>query len=79
MKKIKEFWATLPENITVTRLDGILIAAICTLAGVIVGMLCSPRKELTVGCGNGCTTNHNWETDEEEAIWDDDEDVVTFN
>lgn len=66
MKKLKEFWSTLPENVTFTRLDGFLIIAISVLAGVIIGMLCSPRKSITAGCGNGPTTINNLGTEEED-------------
>ena len=86
MKKLKEFWKTLPETVTVTRLDGILIVTICALAGVIIGMLCSPRKTISIGCGNEANEIHGLggedvsdEQIEEEDIWEDDEDVLTFN
>lgn len=71
MKRCKEFFSDLSETMTVTRLDGVLIVAIGTLVGVIIGMLCSPRKNLTCGCGNGTTTIHNW--DDEDWFLDDDE------
>lgn len=83
MKKIKEFWATLPETVTVTRLDGILIVTICALAGVIIGMLCSPRKVISIGCGNEANEYKGMECSDDQAekcdIWEDDEDVVHFN
>ena len=83
MKKLKEMWSTSPETVTVTRLDGILIVTICALAGVIIGMLCSPRKMVSIGCGNEANEFHGMgESDEhiEECdIWEEDEDVVHFN
>ena len=82
MKKMKEFWRTLPETDTVTRLDGILIVTICALAGVIVGMLCSPRKVISIGCGNEANEfngmGNSEDQVEESDIWED-EDVVHFN
>lgn len=70
MSKLKEFFKDISETVTVTKLDGALVVAIAALAGVIVGMLISPRKNTKFGCGNGNTTVHNWNDDEEE--WDDD-------
>ena len=52
MKKIKEYLAAIPEQITVTRTEGILIVTICALVGVIIGMLCSPRKNVKVKIGS---------------------------
>ena len=83
MKKLKELWKTMPETVTVTRLDGILIVTICALAGVIIGMLCSPRKVISIGCGNEANEYNGMgdldEQVEECDIWEDDEDVVHFN
>lgn len=66
MKKIKELWALVPENVTVTRLDGVLIIAVSVLLGMVVGMICSPRKNAKYGCGNGTTTIYNWKNEDEE-------------
>ncbi|MBP3487792.1 MAG: hypothetical protein J6K53_05290 [Roseburia sp.] len=44
MKRIREFFSDLSETITVTKLDGVLIVAVSVLAGMFLGMLCSPRK-----------------------------------
>ena len=43
MRKLKEFWNTLPQEVTVARREGIMIVTIGTLIGVILGMLCSPK------------------------------------
>lgn len=60
MKKIREFFSDLSGTVTLTRREGVLIVAVGALVGMIFGMLCSPRKHLTCGCGNGTTTNHFW-------------------
>ncbi len=85
MKKLKKFMAALPEQVTVTRMDGILIVTVSALVGVIVGMLCSPRKNITCGCGNGTTTIHNWGNGEEDfdeaeetPVWEEDEEIISF-
>ena len=83
MKKLKEFWKTMPETVTVTRLDGLLIVTICALAGVIIGMLCSPRKVISIGCGNEANEIHGLgdseDCVEEHDIWEEDKDVLHFN
>lgn len=71
MGRIREFFGDLSETVTVTKLDGVLIVAISVLAGMVVGMLCSPRKNAKYGCGNGTTTIHNW-SDED---WFEDEEA----
>ncbi len=76
MKKVKEFWSALPETVTVTRLDGILIVTISALIGVIIGMLFSLRKYISIGCNKkihnaGISGEYSEETD----IWDDDEEI----
>lgn len=75
MEKWKERLEKLSETVTVTKLDGILLIAIGTLSGMILGMLCSPRKNAQYGCNNGNTMNQ-WkeELEEEEAK----EDTLSF-
>lgn len=80
MKKWKEFWTTLPEAVTVTKLDGILIVAISALVGVIIGMLCSPRKYISIGCGNEANEINNLGSSEDDQIeetdiWEDDDEI----
>lgn len=58
MKKIEEFTETLPKEVTVTKLDFILSVLIGTLAGIIVGMLVSPRKNTSIHCGNDNGNNY---------------------
>lgn len=77
MKKIKEFWNTLPETVSVTKIDGILMLLIALLSGIIAGMLCSPRKNARYGCENGTTTINHWypDNEEEEFLDEEEEDV----
>lgn len=53
MKKIREWMDRLPETVTVTWREGLLIMLVCLFAGMIAGMLCSPRKNVMVGSYNG--------------------------
>lgn len=78
MCKIKEFFSDMSEMITVSKMDGVLIVTVGVLAGVIVGMLCSPRKNSRFGCGNGTTTIHNWKEDGEAYEDDNEEECIPF-
>ena len=69
MKKCREFFATLSDTVTITKLDGVLMLAISALAGVIVGMLCSPRKNTI--WNNGNTVTKNWNGDDMEDMFED--------
>lgn len=71
MEKWKETLAKLSETVTVTKLDGIMLITIGTLMGIIVGMLCSPRKNARYGCGNGNTTIHNWNEEDYEEDYEE--------
>ncbi|MCI8390867.1 MAG: hypothetical protein HFI35_09355 [Roseburia sp.] len=53
MKKVREWMDRLPETVTVTRREGMLAMLVCLLAGIIVGMICSPRKNVMMGSYNG--------------------------
>ncbi len=75
MEKWKKGFESLSETITITKLDGSLLLAICALAGIIIGMLISPRKNAHYGCNNGSTEINNFGNDSEDEMWDaDDED-----
>ena len=66
MNRIKDFWNSLNENITVNRRELVLGIAACTLAGVVIGMLMAPPKDITIGSGNNITAGIP-EDEEEEA------------
>ena len=74
MEKWKERLETLSETVTVTKLDGTLLLAICGMAGIIIGMLISPRKNARYGCNNGNTEINHFDEDwDDEDMWEDDE------
>lgn len=80
IKKCKEFFGTLSETFTVTKADGLLIVAIATLFGVIIGMLCSPRKHTVWYNGNTVTKNctgDDWD-DIFEDEFDEAEECLSF-
>ena len=53
LEEIKTFWNDLNQNITVNKRELVLGIAACTLAGVVVGILLSPNKTMTIGSHNG--------------------------
>lgn len=59
MNKIKEFVSDLPETTTMTTKEYFLTITTCLLGGLVIGMLCSPRKYTKIGCGNGSNNRNN--------------------
>ena len=67
-EKIQDCWKSLNRPIIVNQRELVLGVAACTLAGIVAGMLFSPRKNVTMGSynsGNGAVVNAT--TGEEEA------------
>ena len=60
---MKEKWEifklTLTEQKTMTKKEFLLIVAVCVLGGLVVGMLTSPRKQVTIGSHNGSNNQDN--------------------
>ena len=52
-QKIKALWKSLDRIVVVNQRELVLGVAACTLAGVVVGLLASPRKNVTIGSNNG--------------------------
>ena len=52
-KEIQTYWASLDRKITVNQREMVLGLTACTLAGSLVGILVSPRKNQTIGSFNG--------------------------
>ncbi|MDO5401420.1 MAG: hypothetical protein Q4F17_10675 [Eubacteriales bacterium] len=68
--KLSKFWSELDVTVAVNKRELVLGIAACTLAGLVAGMLCSPRKNITAGCNNGSNnvvTKPAPEASEEEA------------
>lgn len=58
-KKLKENWVSLDRVITVNQRELVLGVAAATLAGVLTGILLSPRKTVTIGSHNGNNNTGN--------------------
>ena len=55
-KKLEKFWSSLDRTILVNKRELVLGLTVCTLAGVVAGILLSPRKTMTIGSHN--SNNH---------------------
>lgn len=53
LKKMKEFWTSLDKTMVVNQRELFLGVTACTLAGVLAGMLLTPKKTVTIGSNNG--------------------------
>ena len=52
-KKLEKFWNSLDCSLIVNKRELVLGVTACTLAGILMGMLLSPRKTVTIGSNNG--------------------------
>lgn len=63
-KKIKAFWESTEELTTVSKRELFLEVVCCLLAGLVLGILFSPKKTTIIGCNNG---NSRLDVDEEDG------------
>lgn len=79
MKEMKEFVRGLSETTTITKRELLLVTAVCGLGGLVLGMLCSPKKKVMIGSHNGC---YNGISGVDEEMWDEEEEfpeeVISF-
>ncbi len=66
MKKIKKYLKTLGEPVTMTRKEKLMTVALAALAGMVLGMLLSPRKTTSICCGNDNGNYYTPDGEEEE-------------
>lgn len=57
--KIKTFWDSLDVTVAASKRELFLGMTTCVLSGLVVGMLISPKKNVTVGSHNGCNNSGN--------------------
>lgn len=77
--KLKSFWEKLNVNITVNQRELILGVTVCALAGIVIGMIFSPKKWVMIGSQNG-----NGRDDEGKVMFDgnekcDEDEEIPFN
>ncbi len=70
LEKINKTWTSLNKTIAVNQRELILGTIACTMTAMVIGILISPRKNMTIGSHNGCnnavTSPQN--TGEEEEV-----------
>lgn len=54
VSRLKTFWDSLDESAIVNKRELFLGLTTCVLSGLVVGMLISPKKNMTIGSHNGC-------------------------
>ena len=59
IKKLKEFWSNSNVEITVNKREMLLEITVCSLAGILIGILFSPKKTSMFGCHNGSNNSNN--------------------
>ena len=52
-KKCNELWQSLNVPVLVNKRELVLGIMVCTLAGILFGILFSPKKHTTIGSNNG--------------------------
>ncbi|MDY3224844.1 MAG: hypothetical protein SOW84_03085 [Candidatus Faecousia sp.] len=52
-EKIRDCWKSLDRRIVVNQRELVLGLAVCALAGIVVGALFTPRKNVSIGSNNG--------------------------
>ena len=76
MESVKKFLGTLQEEKIITKREWLLTLTTCTLAGILAGILCSPKKFTMIGSHNGCNSgNSDGEyhcTDSDNDMFEDD-------
>ena len=58
-EKWELFKLSLSETKTMTKKEWILTMAVFALGGIVIGMLISPRKNVTIGSNNGNNNGSN--------------------
>jgi len=60
MKRLREYWDDLDVEIMVNRRELTLGLSLCVTAGILLGMIFSPRKQVAIGSNNhdnGCNNS----------------------
>lgn len=65
-KKCSELWESLNVPVLVNKREMVLGIMVCTLAGILLGILFSPKKHTTIGSNNGNNSGNGALPDEEE-------------
>lgn len=64
--KLLRLWKSLDVNVTVKKRELVLAIAACTLLGIVIGALFSPKRNITIGSNNSADHYNNADDDDEE-------------
>ena len=71
IRRIKNFWVSLDETTIISKRELFLEIVAVALTGLVLGMLLTPKKTVTIGSnnsGNGCNCgNSNGDDTQEDA------------
>lgn len=59
VRQLKEFWKNSNVEITVNKREMLLGITVCSLAGILIGILFGPKKTAMFGCHNGSNNSNN--------------------
>lgn len=68
-KAVKKFWDSLDEVTMISKRELFLEIVVTALAGILLGILLTPKKSVTIGShnsGNGCYCGNGKTPDEDE-------------
>ena len=66
LEKMQEFWDGLDTETVVNKKVLFLELLVCVFAGVLAGIIISPKKRVMIGCYNGDCIIEDTEPDERE-------------
>ena len=64
LERIKELWDELDAEAVVNKKVLFLELLVCVLAGILLGIMVSPKKRVMIGCYNGDYVAEDEEQDE---------------
>lgn len=59
LTKLKNFWESMDQALIVNQRELVLGLTTCVLSGMVIGMFCSPKKQVTIGSHNGSNNCDN--------------------
>ena len=69
LRKMKSFWTSLDETTIISKRELFLEILAVALTGIVLGMILTPKKTVTIGShnsGNGCNCSNTGSLDSEE-------------
>lgn len=67
LSRVEDFWESLDVTVAASKRELFLGFTTCVLSGLVVGMLISPKKNVTIGSQNGCNNGCRTPSPEEKS------------